>query len=81
VTSVASGALTTDRDPHGPSTGLPAIPLPNVNFHPVIGVQAGWVSSSMAGAIGSPASYGESSPRSRRLSWMLLRARLARMAS
>jgi hypothetical protein len=52
-----------------------------VNFHPVIGVQAGWVSSSMAGAIGSPASYGESSPRSRRLSWMLLRARLARMAS
>ena len=79
VTSVENGEVTIDSEPHGHGTG-PPIPRPSVNFQPVIGVQFGCVASSIDGLIGCPAVYGVSAPRSFRLSWMLLRARFARMS-
>ena len=81
VTSVENGELTTESDPHGPTTLPGAMPVPSVKRQPVIGVQSGCVDCSMAGSTAWPCVYGVSAPRSRRLSWMLLRARLARMAS
>src|ERR1044072_8244282 len=79
VTSVENGEVTIDSEPHGPRTG-PPMPRPSVNSHPVIGVQFGCVAASIAGLIGCPAEYGVSAPRALRLSWVLLRARLAPMA-
>ena len=80
VVVVVSAPETTDRDPHGPVTLLPAIALPIVNVQPVIGAQLGWTVCSTSGSTSWPALYGVSTPRSRRLSWMLLRARLAVMS-
>ena len=54
--------------------------VPSLNFQPVIGLQAGWLGSSIEGLIGWFSLYGVSAPRSRRVSWMLLRARLAVMS-
>ncbi len=79
VTSVPNAPPTTESDPHAPVT-LPAIERPSVNCQPVIGVHAGWLAASMSGSMGWPALYGVSTPRSRRLSWMLLRARFAVMS-
>ena len=71
-----NGLETVDR-----SSTLPAIPRPNSNFHPTSGLHpdtcvVAWPSST-EGLTGCPSRYNVSGPRSRRLSWMLLRALLA----
>ena len=72
----ASGLETIESFPNDPET-WPAMPLPKVNCHPVIGVQAGWTAASTVGSTVWSPEYGVSGPRSWRLSMMLLRARLA----
>ena len=76
VTSVRLGLDTTERR----STRPPAIPSPRVNCHPSRGLHLGWPLDSVSTLIASPSLYRVSGPRSLRLSWMLLRARLAVMS-
>ena len=59
----------------------PPMPVPRVNRQLGSGEQLGWLRASVTGSTGWPSEYGVSLPRSSRLSWMLLRARLAVMSS
>jgi hypothetical protein len=71
-------------DPHTPGTARDSIPVPSVKAQLSIGVHSGWTCASSAGSMLSgtpPVPYGESTPRSFRLSMMLLRARFAVIAS
>ncbi len=80
--------LTRESAPQMP-VSCPPMPRPSLKFQPCSGAQSGWNSASISGSIrfgtqrpsGSRVPYGVFAPRSRRLSWMLLRARLAVIAS
>ncbi len=77
---VANGLVTIESDPHGPVTARGWIPRPRVSCQFSIGWQLGCTRSSVVASTTSPSLYGVSAPRSLRLSWMLLRARLAVMS-
>ena len=80
VMAVAYGSLTTDSEPQVPATLVGEMPVPSVKVKSLSGSQADCMSCSWAGLINSPVSYSVSGPRSRRLSWMLLRSLLALMS-
>src|SRR3954451_6242542 len=81
VTSVRNaGVLVTDKEPQCPVTRLGEMPGPNENPKPVSGRQFGCISCSWVGFTSWPAWYWVFGPRSRRLSWMLLRLLLALMS-
>ncbi len=79
--AVENGLVTIDSAPHGPVTARERMPVPSVKVQSGSGWQSGWFVDSRSGSIGWPDVYAVSAPRSLRLSWMLLRARFAVIAS
>ena len=80
--SGAIGPLISDSVPHVPVFEPPPRPVPIWNFQPTSGWQLGCSGSSTNGEIGCPDWYGLTpGPRSCRVSWRLLRARLGRMSA